>query len=130
NYVRTIDPNLAFLDEQTKANVDIGQTCNAFYSGGTVNFFAEGMGCANTATVADVIYHEYEHGVHEHEIVPGVGQFDGSFSEGQSDFIAASITGDSGMGRGFKLNDEPLRELDPVGDEARWPDNVGEIHKQ
>jgi cysteine-rich repeat protein len=129
-YVRTFDPTLAWLDEQIVANVDLQQTCNAFYAGGTLNFFHEGNGCANTGTIADVVYHEFEHGVHEHEVIPGVGQIDGSMGEGQSDFIAASITGDSGMGRGFNLDDSPLRELDPVGQEARWPDNVGEIHHQ
>jgi len=129
-YVRAIDPGLAFLDETLTANVDLQQTCNAYYSAGTINLFHAGNGCGNTGTIADVIYHEFQHGVHAHEIIPGVGQFDGSFSEGQSDFIAASITGDSGMGRGFYQNDEPLRDIDPPDSEARWPDNVGEIHKQ
>ena len=135
-YVRTFDPSLAYLDEQTTANVDIAMACNAYYAGGVVNFFAAGTDaagekCGNTGTVADIIYHEYEHGVHEHELVPGVGQFDGALSEGQSDFIAAEITGDSGVGRGFYLNsDKPLREIDPPGSEITWPEDTGEIHAE
>jgi cysteine-rich repeat protein len=133
-YVRTFDPGFAYLDEQIKVTVDIADTCNAFYSG-DLNFFAAGTNaagqkCGNTGTIADVIYHEYEHGVHEHELIPGVGQFDGSLSEGQSDFIAAEITGDSGVGRGFYTTDEPLREIDPPGEEIMWPQGTGEVHAQ
>ncbi len=127
-YVRTFAPDLQYLDDQTVANVDLPMTCNAYYTNGTVNFFKEGNGCGNTGTIADVIYHEYEHGVHEHSIIDGLGAFEGSLSEGQSDFLAISITGDSGMGRGFHEDDQPLREIDPPDGEARWPENVGEIH--
>jgi MYXO-CTERM domain-containing protein len=49
-------------------------------------------------------------------------------SEGLSDFLAAAITDDPGMGRGFFRNDEPLRHLDPDGREHIYPRDVGEIH--
>jgi hypothetical protein len=58
-----------------------------------------------------------------------VGAFDGAMSEGAADFFAAQITKDPKMGRGFFYSDMPLRDLDPEGSEARWPEDIGEIHK-
>jgi len=128
-YVRTFAPDLTWLDNQMTATVNIDDTCNAYYAGGTVNFFKAGNGCANTGTVADVIYHEVEHGVHEHAIIPGLGEFEGALSEGQSDFVAASITGDPQMGVGFYGTDKPLRDIDPPDMEWRWPEGISEIHQ-
>ena len=46
-----------------------------------------------------------------------------------SDYLAATITGDSGMGRGFFQSNEPLRQIDPPGREHVWPDDLeGEVH--
>ena len=56
------------------------------------------------------------------------GTFDGAMSEGIADFLAASITGDHGMGRGFFYNESALRDLDEDGREHVFPDDVGEIH--
>jgi MYXO-CTERM domain-containing protein len=119
---------LPFLDERIVANVNIEDECNAFWNGSSINFFRSSADCDNTARLADVIYHEYGHGVHQNALIDGVGAYDGALGEGQADFLAASITGDSGMGRGFFRTNEPLRELDPPDGEARWPDDIGEIH--
>lgn len=128
-YARRFAPDLAFLDETLPVRVNIDDECNAFSDGTAINFFAESARCENTATLADVVYHEFGHSVHRHAIIPGVGAFDGAFSEGLSDYLAATITGDSGMGRGFFRNDAPLRELNPVGSENVWPRDIGEIHR-
>jgi cysteine-rich repeat protein len=127
-YVRQFAPTLAFLDEQLPATVNINKTCNAYYSGKTVNFFISGDGCGNTGRLADVVYHEFGHGVHEQSVIAGVGEFEGAFSEGQADFLAAMITGDHRMGLGFYVGDLPLREIDPPDSEAIWPRDIGEIH--
>jgi len=123
-----LDAAMATLDEQMIANVNIAQNCNAFFDGKAVNFFQASSQCQNTGLISDVVYHEYGHRVHTAEIIPGVGDFDGAMSEGAADFLAASITGDAGMGRGFFYTDEPLRDLDPVGMEWMWPFDIGEIH--
>jgi hypothetical protein len=128
-YVRQyIDPAMPTLDEQITANVNIAQNCNAFFDGKTINFFHASTQCQNTGLLQDVVFHEYGHRVHTAEIIEGVGDFDSAMSEGASDFFAASITGDPGMGRGFYYNDMPLRELDPDGMEWAWPINIGEAH--
>ncbi|HEY5927495.1 MAG TPA: hypothetical protein VIV11_37680 [Kofleriaceae bacterium] len=136
DYVRNfVDAEMPTLDEQLVANVNINQSCNAFFDGKTINFFKalEGttmsMGCQNTGLLHDVVYHEYGHRVHTAEIIAGVGDFDGAMSEGASDFLAASITGDHGMGRGFFYTDAALRELDPEGKEWLWPTDIGEVHR-
>lgn len=123
-----IDPQMKDLDKGIKAKVNIPKACNAFYDGESVNFFAASMTCQNTGLLEDVIYHEYGHHVHGSEIIDGVGAHDGAMSEGAADFLAAIITEDPGMGRGFTYTEEPLRNIDPTDDEVRWPEDVTEIH--
>ncbi len=128
-YVATFAPTLSILNEQLTANVNIDSQCNANFDGNAVNFFKSSMRCQNTALLSDVVFHEFGHAMHANAIIRGVGSFDGAMSEGLSDFLAAAITNDGGMGRGFFYDDTPLRDLDPAGDEAVWPRDIGEIHK-
>ena len=128
DYVRAFAPDLGFLDEIQVVNVNIDEQCNAFSDGTTINFFQSSTQCANTARLADVVYHEFGHSLHAHSIIEGVGQFDGAHSEGLSDFLSATITGDPAMGRGFFLTDAPLRHIDPSDKEHRWPIDLGGVH--
>jgi hypothetical protein len=128
-YVRTFAPALTLLDKKLLANVNIAQECNANFDGAAVNFFNASARCQNTALLSDVVFHEFGHAMHAASVIQGVGSFDGAMSEGLSDFLAASITGDAGMGRGFFFNDTALRDLDPTDSENVWPRDVGEIHK-
>ncbi len=128
DYVRTFAPDLAFLDLQLQATDNIDDTCNAFSDGETINFYRASDRCDNTGRLADVIYHEFGHAVHQQSIIPGVGAFDFALSEGQSDYLAATIVNDAGMGRGFFYDDSPLRDLDPPDHEWHWPDDISEIH--
>ncbi|MEZ4366542.1 MAG: DUF4215 domain-containing protein [Kofleriaceae bacterium] len=127
DYIRRFAPGLDALDAPLVAHVNIEDECNAFFDGESINFFLSSDSCQNSALLADVVYHEVGHWLHRNAIIDGVGAFDGAMSEGLSDFLAASITGDSGMGRGFFYGDAPLRELDPE-DGPMWPDDIGEIH--
>ena len=129
DYVRTyLDPNLPTLNDSITANVNLNQDCNAFFDGKSINFFHKSTKCQNTGLLQDVVFHEYGHALHSLEVIEGVGKFDGAMSEGASDFLAASITNDPGMGRGFFFTNEPLRSLDPLVEEKRWPEDVQEIH--
>ena len=128
-YVRAhVDAQMLTLEDVIKVNVNLAQDCNAFFDGAALNFFHATAMCENTALIQDVVFHEYGHRVHTAEIINGVGSFDGAMSEGVADFLAVSITGDSGMGRGFFYTDAALRELDPPDHEWRWPIDIGEIH--
>ncbi len=129
-FAKGFAPNLGFLNNQISATVNIAEQCNAFSDGTTINFYSLGGGCENTGRIADVVYHEYGHSIHAHAIIEGVGAFDGALSEGISDYLAATITGDPATARGFFLNSSPLRHLDPNGQENRWPEDlVGEVHE-
>ncbi|MDC0720400.1 hypothetical protein [Nannocystis bainbridge] len=129
DYVRQIDPTFEFVAQQLAATVNINESCNAYYDG-NINFFRQSNQCNNTGRVADIVYHEYGHGVHDHAIIQGVGNFDPALSEGVSDYLAATVVDDPAMGIGFFLNDPgPLRHIDPNGSEAVWPDDVdGDTH--
>ncbi|MEM9454565.1 MAG: DUF4215 domain-containing protein [Myxococcota bacterium] len=127
-HVRGLDPTLAWLDGTIQVNVNINGQCNASSNGDSINFLQGGGSCENTARLADVVYHEVGHSVHFQSLIDGVGQFEGALSEGISDYLAATIVDDSGMGRGFTYDNEPLRELNPEGFEWTWPMDKGEVH--
>ncbi|MDQ3337341.1 MAG: hypothetical protein M4D80_19440 [Myxococcota bacterium] len=129
DYIRAnLDAAMIGIDEPIIANVNITQSCNAFFDGKSINFFQKTQQCQNTGLVEDVVFHEFGHALHVAEIIDGVGGFDGALSEGAADFLAASMTNDPGMGRGFFHNDEALRDLDPANLEYSWPKDIAEIH--
>ena len=118
-----IDPTFGWASQQVDANVNMNDTnCNAWYDGQSINFMRQGGGCNNTARVADVIYHEYGHGFHAWSIVQYQGAFEEALSEGLSDYMAVTITGDSGMGRNFMQGTtDPLRDMEDL---LVWPDDI------
>jgi len=125
-HARLIAPDVAWFRTHTLvASVNITEeNCNAYSDGETINFYAAGGGCENTARLSDVVYHEFGHVFHAQVIIPGAGAFDTALSEGGADYFAASITGDPGTARGFFGDDDPLRHIDPAGQEAVWPRDV------
>ncbi len=123
SFVRDIDPGFGWLDTQIGVTVNLEGSCNASSDGNDIYFLRAGQ-CQNTALLADVVYHEVGHSVHIQSIIPGVGAFNSALSEGISDYLASTIVDDSGMGRGFGFTDNPLRELNPDGDEWFWPDDI------
>jgi cysteine-rich repeat protein len=130
NYAKTrLNPTLGWLNSQIPVVVNENQSCNAYSTGNDIHFFKKSSQCENTGRLTDVVYHEFGHSLHANSIIEGVGSFDGALSEGISDVLAAVITRDHGMGRGFFMNDQPLRNLDPSGSEMKWPDDAtGEVH--
>lgn len=125
NYAKGIAPQSPWLTtSRLQATVNINDTCNAFSDGTTINFFRSSSRCDNTARLADVVYHEFGHSFHAQSLIRGVGDFDTPHSEGVADYYSATITNDSGMGRGFFYTNQPLREIDPPNTERVWPDDV------
>ena len=122
DYIKRLDPDLPVMDYSMPCLVNLrGQTCNAFWNGAGVNFFAAGGGCVNAATVPDVTYHEYGHGVNDllyaHE-----GAFMGmnnlALHEGLADVNAAFLRDDPRIGVGLLGPGTYLRDVD---NSARWP---------
>ncbi len=131
-YARTLNPGLTWLDSVVTVNVNGAGECNASSDGDTIYFLLGSNQCENTGRLADVLYHEFGHSLHYQSIVWGVGSFDGALSEGLADFLAATYTGDPGMGRGFFKFDGnyPLRHIDPEDKEYVWPQDIGtETHE-
>lgn len=129
-YARTtIDPSMDWLGERLEVFVNEGGNCNAYSTGDDIHFYVRSQQCENTARLADVVYHEFGHSIHNHAIIPGAGSWDGALSEGVSDYLAATYTGDHGMGRGFFHSDAPMRDINPANGEKVWPDDLtGEVH--
>jgi len=109
----------------TRVNDDDSR-CNAWFDEqSTLNFVIQGEGCNNTARIADVVYHEYGHGFHIWNIIPGAGGWgDGSLGEGMADYLTCTMTGTPEMAPGFfRQTNAPLRYLD---NDARWPEDIEE----
>lgn len=87
-------PGVANVNE-FEINVNIADTCNAFYDGSSINFFTAGGGCNNTA-FGTVVHHEYGH-----HLVQSAGSGQGAYGEGFSDVVGLLITDDSRLGVGF-----------------------------
>ncbi len=90
-----------FLSGNLPANVNIASTCNAFWNGFSVNFFRAGGGCNNTGEIADVMQHEWGHGLDQNT----GGGADGARGEGLSDVVAFLSTHDARLGPYFVAGD-------------------------
>ncbi len=97
----------AWLETTVEANVNIQDVCNAFWDGTTVNFFRSGSGCNNTAQNADVVYHEWGHGLDQNT---NLG--DGSTGEATGDITSMHLTHDGLMGPYFDVNGGAVRDLE------------------
>jgi hypothetical protein len=56
-------PGNSWLQDQLRTNVNINNTCNAYWNGVSINFYRSGGGCRNTGELAGVFDHEWGHGL-------------------------------------------------------------------
>jgi len=88
-------------------NVNIANSCNAFYQNSTINFYLAGGGCPNTA-FSTVVYHEFGH-----NMIAKAGSGQGAYGEGMSDCLAVAITDESILAYGWSGNcNSGLRNAD------------------
>jgi len=108
DFVLGLNPSYPTIGNQTEfaVNVNLNETCNAYYDGSSINFFRSGGGCANTA-FSSVVHHEYGHHLVN---VGGSGQ--GEYGEGMSDCIAMLISDDPRLGVGFMTCSSGIRNAD------------------
>jgi fibronectin type 3 domain-containing protein len=92
-------PSNSWINAKLTANVNLNQTCNAYWNGSTVNFFRSGGGCANTGELPGISLHEYGHGLDSND--GGGGSPDNGSGETYGDFTAALATHGSCVGAGF-----------------------------
>lgn len=101
-------------------NVNLSDTCNAYYDYSSINFYSSGGGCSNTA-FSVVVHHEYGH-----HLVAVAGSGQGQYGEGMGDVMGVLITGDPQLARGFYSSDcvNGIRNAD---NNKQYPCN-GQIH--
>jgi hypothetical protein len=101
--------------------VNLAGTCNAYWDGASINFYRAGGGCPNMA-YADVVLHEYGHGI---DSAKG-GILDGGYSEGFGDAVALLVTRQPCVGRDFFGAGTCLRM---ATDAVTWPSPSPEVHE-
>jgi hypothetical protein len=106
------------------AVVERAENCNAYFDGVRIVFYSQGGGCASTGRIADVVYHEYAHGITYSLYLPFDAPSD--MHEAYSDYYGATLTNQSLIGVGFFGPGTSLRNVDNT---MRWPIDVsGEPH--
>ena len=98
--------SIPWLDVNLNSFVNINDSCNAFYDG-DVNFFRSGSGCNNTGEIADVVYHEWGHGLDGNTLG---GDF--STGEGTADIVSMHVTHSAQVGPYFFETGDPVRDVD------------------
>ncbi|MFT4678001.1 MAG: Zn-dependent metalloprotease [Flavobacteriales bacterium] len=128
DHMKAYMPDFTDLDYSMTTNIDIDGECNAFYDG-TINFFDIGGGCNATSLIADVIYHEYGHGIND-RFYQDNGSFftNGAMGEGYADFWGISLSGNPRVGQGFYTDStDGIRRYDE--NPKVYPvDLIGEVH--
>ncbi len=97
-------PANTWLQNKLTAQMNISQTCNAFWTGSVIQFFRETGICGNTGQLAGVFDHEWGHGMDDFDVngsIPGSSQGGG---EGMADIYAALRLNQACVGRGFFQN--------------------------
>ncbi len=92
-------PSNTWINQQLNVNVNLNQTCNAYWDGTQLNFFKSGGGCANTGQIAGVSLHEFGHGIDQNDAT-GTAT-DGATGESYGDTTALIALHDSCLGEGF-----------------------------
>ncbi len=95
-------PGNTWLQQQLTANMNINNSCNAFWNGSTVNFYRSGGGCNNTGEIAGIFDHEWGHGMDDNDANPSIASPSG---EGIADIYTALRLNDSCIGRNFRGSD-------------------------
>ena len=122
-------PDFDDLDFSLTTNIDVDGECNAFFDGNSINFFDTGGGCNPTSLIADVVYHEYGHGINSYFYNSlGAGFYNGAMHEGYADFWAMSLGDIAEIGKGFYTdNNDGIRRYD-IDPKVYPEDIVAEVH--
>ena len=132
DHLKVVFPNYTGLDTPIETNIDEAGSCNAFFNGNSINFYAEGGGCHATAKIPDVVYHEYGHAINSDRYNGSGwngGMSNGGLNEGFADIWAISLTESPVLGYGWDLVDPTISVRRYDQDRKVYPqDLVGEVH--
>ncbi|MEZ5990620.1 MAG: hypothetical protein R3F30_16200 [Planctomycetota bacterium] len=101
DWIKGVVPAMSAIDRNVSIQVNINSSCNAYFSGSSINFYRKAGSCNNTAA-GSVIAHEYGHGVDSFN--GGIGRNPATPSEGVADVIGAYFQDDPVLGRDFQTN--------------------------
>lgn len=129
DFMKQFFPTFTAMDNPLTTNVDVNGSCNAFYNGSSINFYAAGNGCNSFALCGDIVYHEYGHGISDKFYgFMGQGSMSNSaLNEGNSDIWGIGITGDPVLGKGSSGTSGIIRRYD-LAPKVYPTDIVGEEH--
>ncbi len=133
DHAKSIHSGLTGADYVMPAKVNIGSEdyywpCNAYWDYTGINLFSEGGGCAATDQMADVVYHEYGHGLQQFIYDPYTPPYSSSgLSEGCSDYWGMTLTNSPCLGNGFFGEGSCLRDGNNT---LQYPANScgGQVH--
>ena len=131
SHMKSVLPDFTGMDYQIATNLDLTtDDCNAFYDGSSINFYAEANNCRSLATINDVVYHEYGHGINDKFYLSLGSSFsNGAMNEGYADVWGLTLTQSPVLGLGINLDNDnsTVRRYDQ--DPKVYPDHiVGEVH--
>ncbi|MBX3689056.1 proprotein convertase P-domain-containing protein [Dokdonella sp.] len=95
----TFLPGNSWIAGKVTANMNIDDTCNAYWNGSSLNFFKSGGGCSNTGEISAVFLHEWGHGMDTNS---GGSASDMGSGEAVGDTFAFLETKDACIGKNFK----------------------------
>ncbi len=104
DYVKRVVPTMSAIDPAVTIQVNINQSCNAYFSGSSVNFYRLAGTCNNTAT-ASVVSHEYGHSVDARN--GGIGSTPRTPSEGVGDVHSIYLQDNPDIGTDFYQASRP-----------------------
>lgn len=106
DWIKDIDNDFDGADYVMPAAVNIGSEdglwpCNAYWNGIGINMFSAGGGCSATDQMADVIYHEYQHGLTQFAYHPMDSPYTSGMGEGFSDYAGMTLRNSPCLGDAF-----------------------------
>ncbi len=128
----SVDPDLSeWSKNPVKVFVNEDNECNAYYvrkdtggaNAGTINFQQGKEVCNNTGNMADVVAHEWAHGLDDST----GGIEDRAFSEGFGDTVAFAVFFKPDIGTNLKRDNKPIRDISIF---KSYPKDRGEFHDE
>jgi len=131
DFMKRYFPIFTSMDNPLETQIDLSSgSCNAFYSGNSINFFSTGGGCNSMAQIGDIVYHEYGHGINDKFYQwQGSSWDNGGMGEGYADVWGLSISQNPVLGNGYRTSGSNtyIRRYDAL--RKVYPQNLtGEVH--
>lgn len=109
DWIQDVDPTFDDLDYAMGALVNVTTgTCNAYWNGSSMTFYAQGGGCNNIGQISEVVYHEYGHGITQKYYNGGAPTSSG-MGEAFSDIASYCIHPNPEVGENFYTSGAPVR---------------------